>query len=486
MKKKKKINSKYDKYQSPLAERYASDEMSYNFSDQLKYSTWRALWIALAETEKALGIKAISRKQIDEMKKFRDKIDFDAARKHEIRVKHDVMAHVHAYGDQCPAASSIIHLGTTSAFVQDNADLILMKNGMKILLKKLVNVIDALVVFASNNKNLITLGYTHYQPAQLTTVGKRACLWMQDFILDIEDLENRIDNLRFRGAKGTIGTQNSFMALFNRDEKKVKQLEQQVSKKMGFDKILPVAGQVYTRKIDSQISDVLSGIAQSAHKFANDLRLLHNLKEIEEPFGKKQIGSSAMPYKRNPMRCERVTALARYIICDSVNTDLTSGAQWFERTLDDSANRRLVIPEMFIATDAMLDIVLGVVRGLTVYPKVIERRVNEELPFLASESILMEAVKAGGNRQKLHEKIRKYSMETTTLVKEKGAENDFMERIKRDKDFAAIKDKLADILNPKNFIGRAPKQVTEYNAEVAKPLLRKFKKLLGVKIEFKV
>lgn len=486
MMKKKKINSKYDKYQSPLAERYASDEMSYNFSDQLKYSTWRALWIALAETEKALGIKAISRKQIDEMKKFRDKINFDAARKHEIRVKHDVMAHVHAFGDQCPAASPIIHLGATSAFVQDNADLILMKNGMNILLKKLVNVIDALVVFAGKNKNLITLGYTHYQPAQLTTVGKRACLWMQDFILDIEDLENRIDNLRFRGAKGTIGTQNSFMALFNRDEKKVKQLDQQVSKKMGFDKILPVAGQVYTRKIDSQISDVLSGIAQSAHKFANDLRLLHNLKEIEEPFGKKQIGSSAMPYKRNPMRCERVTALARYIICDSVNTDLTSGAQWFERTLDDSANRRLVLPEMFIATDAMLDIVLGVVRGLTVYPKVIERRVNEELPFLASESILMEAVKAGGNRQKLHEKIRKYSMETTTLVKEKGAENDFMERIKRDEDFAIIKDKFNDILNPKNFIGRAPKQVTEYNAEVAKPLLRKFKKLLGVKIEFKV
>ena len=486
MMKKKKINSKYEKYQSPLAERYASDEMSYNFSDQLKYSTWRALWIALAETEKALGIKAISRKQIDEMKKFRDKINFDAARKHEIRVKHDVMAHVHAFGDQCPAASPIIHLGATSAFVQDNADLILMKNGMNILLKKLVNVIDALVVFASNNKNLITLGYTHYQPAQLTTVGKRACLWMQDFILDIEDLENRIDNLRFRGAKGTIGTQNSFMALFNRDEKKVKQLDQQVSKKMGFDKILPVAGQVYTRKIDSQISDVLSGIAQSAHKFANDLRLLHNLKEIEEPFGKKQIGSSAMPYKRNPMRCERVTALARYIICDSVNTDLTSGAQWFERTLDDSANRRLVLPEMFIATDAMLDIVLGVVRGLTVYPKVIERRVNEELPFLASESILMEAVKAGGNRQKLHEKIRKYSMETTTLVKEKGAENDFMERIKRDEDFAIIKDKFNDILNPKNFIGRAPKQVTEYITEVAKPLLRKFKKLLGVKIEFKV
>ncbi len=486
MKKKKKKNSKYDKYQSPLAERYASEEMSYNFSDQLKYSTWRTLWIALAETERSLGIKAISRKQIDEMKRFRDKINFDAARKHEIRVKHDVMAHVHAYGDQCPVASPIIHLGATSAFVQDNADLIIMKNGMNILLKKLVNVIDALVVFAHKNKDLITLGYTHYQPAQLTTVGKRACLWMQDFIIDLEDLENRIENLRFRGAKGTIGTQNSFMSLFNRDEKKVKQLDQQVSKKMGFDKILPVAGQVYTRKIDSQISDVLSGIAQSAHKFANDLRLLHNLKEIEEPFGKKQIGSSAMPYKRNPMRCERVTSLARYIICDSVNTDLTSGAQWFERTLDDSANRRLVLPEMFIATDAMLDIILGVVRGLTVYPKVIERRVNEELPFLASESILMEAVKAGGNRQKLHEKIRKYSMETITLIKEKGADNDFLERIKKDEDFAKIKGNLTDILNPKNFIGRAPKQVTEYITEVAKPLLRKFKKLLGVRTEFKV
>jgi len=482
----KKKNNKYDKYQSPLAERYASEEMSYNFSDQLKYSTWRKLWIALAETQRTLGIKAITRKQIDEMIKFRDKINFDVARKHEIRVKHDVMAHILAYGEQCPDASPIIHLGATSAYVQDNADLILIKNGMNILLKKLVNVIDALVVFANKNKDLITLGYTHYQPAQLTTVGKRACLWMQDFIIDIEDMENRIENLRFRGAKGTIGTQNSFMVLFNNDEKKVKQLDRQISEKMGFDKIFPITGQIYTRKIDSQISDVLSGIAQSAHKFANDIRLLHNLREIEEPFGKKQIGSSAMPYKRNPMRCERVTSLARYVICNSMNTALTSGAQWFERTLDDSANRRLVLPEMFIATDAMLDIVLGVVRGLTVYPKVIERRVNEELPFLASESILMEAVKAGGNRQKLHEKIRKYSMETITLIKEKGAGNDLLERIKKDEDFAKIRDSLTDILNPKNFIGRAPKQVTEYITEVAKPLLRKFKKLLGTKTEFKV
>ena len=482
----KKKNNKYDKYQSPLAERYASEEMSYNFSDQLKYSTWRKLWIALAETQRTLGIKAITRGQIDEMIKFRDKINFDVARKHEIRVKHDVMAHILAYGEQCPDASPIIHLGATSAYVQDNADLILIKNGMNILLKKLVNVIDALVVFANKNKDLITLGYTHYQPAQLTTVGKRACLWMQDFIIDIEDMENRIENLRFRGAKGTIGTQNSFMALFNNDEKKVKQLDRQISKKMGFDKVLPITGQIYTRKIDSQISDVLSGIAQSAHKFANDIRLLHNLREIEEPFGKKQIGSSAMPYKRNPMRCERVTSLARYIICDSMNTAITSGAQWFERTLDDSANRRLVLPEMFIATDAMLDIILGVVRGLTVYPKVIERHVNVELPFLASESILMEAVKAGGNRQKLHEKIRKYSMETITLIKEKGAVNDLLERIKKDEDFAKIKDNLTDILKPKNFIGRAPKQVTEYITEVAKPLLRKYRKLLGTKTEFKV
>ncbi len=483
---KKSIKKKYDAYKSPLAERYASEEMSYNFSDQLKYSTWRKLWIALAETQKTLGIKAITKKQIDEMKKFQDNINFDAARKHELRVKHDVMAHVHAFSDQCPNASPIIHLGATSAFVQDNADLIIIKNGMNILLKKLINVVDALVVFANKHKDLITLGFTHYQPAQLTTVGKRTCLWLQDFIIDIEDLENRIENLRFRGAKGTIGTQNSFMALFNNDEKKVKDLDKQVSKKMGFDKVLPVAGQIYTRKIDSQISDVLSGIAQSAHKLSNDIRLLHNLREIEEPFGKKQIGSSAMPYKRNPMRCERVAALSRYIICNSLNTDLTSGAQWFERTLDDSANRRLVLPEMFVATDAMLDIVLGVARGLCVYPKVIEKRVNEELPFLASESILMEAVKVGGNRQALHEKIRKYSMETITLVKEKGADNDFMERINRDKDFASIKDKLVDILNPKNFIGRAPKQVIEYTSEIAKPLLRKYKKMLGVNIEFKV
>ena len=479
-------DKRFEKYQSPLVERYASEEMSYNFSDKLKYSTWRKLWIALAETQKSLGVKTITKKQIEEMIKFRDKINFDVAKKHEIRVKHDVMAHVLAFGEQCPGANPIIHLGATSAFVQDNTDLILIRNGMKILLKKLINIINALVIFAKKNRDVITLGYTHYQPAQLTTVGKRACLWMQDFILDIEDTEYRIDNLKFRGAKGTIGTQNSFMALFNNDEEKVKRLDREIAKKLGFDKIFPVTGQIYSRKVDSQISDVLSGIAQSAHKFANDIRLLHNLREIEEPFEKQQIGSSAMPYKRNPMRCERITSLSRYVICNSMNPDLTSSAQWFERTLDDSANRRLVLPEMFLATDSILNIVLNVARGLVVYPKMIERHVRHELPFMASESILVEAVKAGGDRQKLHEKIRKYSMEASKFIKEKGIDNDLLERIIKDKAFACIKDKISDILNPKNFIGRAPKQVDEYITKVAKPLLRRYKDLIGISVEFKV
>ena len=477
---------RFGQYQSPLVERYAGEEMSYNFSDKLKYGTWRRLWIALAETQKKLGVKAITKKQIDEMIKFRDRINFDVARKHEIRVKHDVMAHVHAFGEQCPGANPIIHLGATSAFVQDNTDLILIKNGMNILLKKLVNVVNAFAVFAKKNRGVVTLGYTHYQPAQLTTVGKRACLWMQDFILDIEDAEYRIDNLRFRGAKGTIGTQNSFMALFNNDEEKVKRLDREVARKMGFDKVFPITGQIYTRKVDSQISDVLSGIAQSAHKFANDIRLLHNLREMEEPFEKQQIGSSAMPYKRNPMRCERITSLARYVICNSMNTGFTSGAQWLERTLDDSANRRLVLPEMFLAIDSILNVVLNVVKGLVVYPKMIERHVRQELPFMASESILMEAVKAGGNRQKLHEKIRKYSMEAAGLVKEKGLDNDLLERIIKDNDFACIKDKISDILNPRNFIGRAPKQVDEYITKVANPLLRRYKSLIGISADFKV
>ena len=479
-------DNKFDKYQSPLAERYASEEMSYNFSEKLKFSTWRRLWIALAETQRELGIKTISKKQINEMIKFRDNINYETANKHERRVKHDVMAHVLAFGEQCPEAKPIIHLGATSAFVQDNTDLILIKNGMNIILKKLVNIVDALVSFANKNKNMVTLGFTHYQPAQLTTVGKRACLWMQDFILDIEDLLYRIDNLRFRGAKGATGTQNSFMALFNNDEKKVKLLDKEIARKMGFDKIFPITGQTYSRKLDSQVLDVMSGIAQSAHKFANDMRLLHNLKEMEEPFEKQQIGSSAMPYKRNPMRCERITSLARYIICNSMNPAMTSSSQWFERTLDDSANRRLVLPETFMATDVMLNIVLNVAKGLVVYPKVIECHVMQELPFMASESILMEAVKAGGDRQKLHEKIRKYSMEAVALIKEKGVDGNLLENITKDKDFACIKDKISKIMNPENFIGRAPKQVDEYIMEVANPLLRKHKSLIGLSAEFKV
>lgn len=481
------IDEKYGKYKSPLVERYASKEMSYNFSDKLKYITWRRLWIALAETQKKLGVKTITKKQIEGMIKFQDKINFDAARKHEIRVKHDVMAHVHAFSEQCPEAKPIIHLGATSAFVQDNTDLILIKNGMKILLKKLVNIINALVIFAKTNRDIVTLGYTHYQPAQLTTVGKRACLWMQDFILDIEDMEYRIYNLRFRGAKGTIGTQNSFMALFNNDEEKVKRLDREIAKKMGFDKVFPITGQIYTRKVDSQISDVLSGIAQSAHKFANDVRLLQNLKEMEEPFERQQIGSSAMPYKRNPMRCERITSLARYVICNSLNPDFTSGNQWFERTLDDSANRRLVLPEIFLATDSILNIVLNVIKGLVVHTKVIERHVREELPFMASESIMMQAVKAGGDRQVLHEKIRKYSMEAARLIKENGFDNNYLlESIIKDKDFACIKDKISDIINAKNFIGRAPQQVDEYITKFARPLLRRYKDLIGISADFKV
>ncbi|MCP5003790.1 MAG: adenylosuccinate lyase [Planctomycetes bacterium] len=478
--------NKQDTYESPLAGRYAGKEMSYNFSDHHKYSTWRKLWITLAKTQRALGIKAITKKQIDEMVKYQDDIDFANVMKHEIRVKHDVMAHVHAFGDQCPGARPIIHLGATSAFVQDNADLVLIKNGLNILLEKMVNIVDALAVFAKKQRDIITLGFTHYQPAQLTTVGKRACLWAQDFIIDIEDIEYRINNLRFRGAKGTIGTQNSFMSLFGNDEEKVKSLDMVIARKMGFDKLFSITGQIYPRKADSQIADVLSGIAQSAHKFANDVRLLQNLREIEEPFGQKQIGSSAMPYKRNPMRCERVTSLARYIICNSLNSEFTSASQWLERTLDDSANRRLVIPETFLSTDAMLNIVLGVARGLVVYPKVIERHVYKELPFMASEDILMEAVKAGGDRQKIHEKIRTYSMKSATLMKEKGVDNDLIDRIKRDKDFAAIKDKISSIMDPVNFIGRAPEQVDEFITSVVKPLQRRYKRFLGLKAEFKV
>ncbi|HHT9125820.1 MAG TPA: adenylosuccinate lyase [Candidatus Brocadiia bacterium] len=472
--------AKYDKYQNPLIERYASAEMCSNFSDKRKYSTWRRLWVALAETEKGLGLDIISDEQIQEMRKFEDDVNFDVANEYERKMKHEVMAHIHAYASQCPKARPIIHLGATSAYVMDNADLIMMRDGMKILQKALVNVIYALSSFAKRYANLPTLGFTHFQPAQLTTVGKRACLWVQDFILDLDDLEQRIDGLKFRGVKGTTGTQQSFMALFNQDEEKVKKLDELVTQKMGFNEAFPVTGQTYTRKVDTQALFVLAGIAQSAHKFANDIRLLQSLREIEEPFEEEQVGSSAMPYKRNPMRCERVTALARYVICNALNPAFTAASQWLERTLDDSANRRISIPEAFLATDAILNIVLNVSSGLVVYPKVIENRIRQELPFMVTEEILMAAVSAGGDRQVLHKRIQEHAMESIRLVKEEGKENDLLERIAKDTSFSILKGKLRErFANPEILVGRAPGQVHEFLKDIVKPILAKHKDLLG-------
>lgn len=472
--------SVYDKYQNPLIERYASAEMCSNFSDKRKYSTWRRLWVALAETEKGLGLDIISDEQIQEMRKFEDDVNFDVANEYERKMKHEVMAHIHAYASQCPKARPIIHLGATSAYVMDNADLIMMRDGMKILQKALVNVIYALSSFAKRYANLPTLGFTHFQPAQLTTVGKRACLWVQDFILDLDDLEQRIDGLKFRGVKGTTGTQQSFMALFNQDEEKVKKLDELVTQKMGFNEAFPVTGQTYTRKVDTQALFVLAGIAQSAHKFANDIRLLQSLREIEEPFEEEQVGSSAMPYKRNPMRCERVTALARYVICNALNPAFTAASQWLERTLDDSANRRISIPEAFLATDAILNIVLNVSSGLVVYPKVIENRIRQELPFMVTEEILMAAVSAGGDRQVLHKRIQEHAMESIRLVKEEGKENDLLERIAKDTSFSILKGKLRErFANPEILVGRAPGQVHEFLKDIVKPILAKHKDLLG-------
>ncbi|MBI2560261.1 MAG: adenylosuccinate lyase, partial [Planctomycetes bacterium] len=445
-----------------------------------KYSTWRRLWVALAETEKGLGLDIISDEQIQEMRKFEDDVNFDVANEYERKMKHEVMAHIHAYASQCPKARPIIHLGATSAYVMDNADLIMMRDGMKILQKALVNVIYALSSFAKRYANLPTLGFTHFQPAQLTTVGKRACLWVQDFILDLDDLEQRIDGLKFRGVKGTTGTQQSFMALFNQNEEKVKKLDELVTQKMGFNEAFLVTGQTYTRKVDTQALFVLAGIAQSAHKFANDIRLLQSLREIEEPFEEEQVGSSAMPYKRNPMRCERITALARYVICNALNPAFTAASQWLERTLDDSANRRISIPEAFLATDAILNIVLNVSSGLVVYPKVIENRIRQELPFMVTEEILMAAVSAGGDRQVLHKRIQEHAMESIRLVKEEGKENDLLERIAKDTSFSILKGKLRErFANPEILVGRAPGQVHEFLKDIVKPILAKHKDLLG-------
>ncbi len=472
-------------YDNPLIKRYASKDMSQNFSNDTKFRLWRRLWIALAEGEMELGLN-ISKEQIEEMKKYADDINYDVAQQREREVRHDVMAHVYAFGSQAKSAMPIIHLGATSCYVTDNAEIIMIDRALRLVKAKLVSVMDKLKKFAIKHKDLPTLGFTHLQPAQLTTVGKRACLWLSDLKLDLEILDYIIDNVRLRGVKGTTGTQASFLSLFDGDDEKVKALEKAVVAKMGYKSAYAVTGQTYTRKFDYEVMSILSMIAQSASKFANDIRLLQHMKEIEEPFEKNQIGSSAMAYKRNPMRTERICALARYIISLPSNEAMTASTQWFERTLDDSANKRITIPQAFLATDGMLNLYLNVADGLVVYDKVINKHVLAELPFMATEEILMECVKAGGDRQELHEKIRVHSMESAKKVKIEGGNNDLIERIKGDSAFSAIHDKLDKILDPKNFIGRAPKQATEFIAQEIDPILKANKSIIGLEGEVNV
>ena len=472
-------------YENPLITRYASREMSENFSDEKRFKLWRKLWIALAESEMELGLN-IKKSQIDEMKKYADNINFDVAAKYEREVRHDVMAHVHAFGDQAKSAMPIIHLGATSCFVDCNSELIIMYDALKIIKNKLVNVMDKLRAFALKYKDMPTLGFTHLQPAQLTTVGKRATLWLQDLEMDYNDLENLFSQFRLRGVKGTTGTQASFMELFDGDESKVKELEKRVVKKMGFDKVYGVTGQTYPRKFDYNVLCVLSQIAQSAYKFSNDIRILQNMKEIEEPFEKLQIGSSAMAYKRNPMRSERMGSLARYVISLPMNSAITAGTQWFERTLDDSANRRIVNAQAFLALDGILNIYMNVSENLVVYDKVIAKHIAAELPFMATENIMMECVKAGGNRQELHERIRVLSMEAGRNVKERGGDNNLIDLIKNDDMFAAVKDRLDEILDAKKFIGRAPSQVVEFISNEIDPILAENKAVLGAKGDVRV
>jgi adenylosuccinate lyase len=472
-------------YSNPLAERYSSKEMLENFSPNKKFSTWRKLWVALAEAEKELGLN-ITDAQIQEMKENIYNIDYELAAKKEAEFRHDVMAHVHTFGTQAPKAMPIIHLGATSAFVGDNTDLIQIKDGLDIIKTKLVNVIAEMSKFAMEYKDLPTLGFTHFQAAQLTTVGKRATLWLQSLMLDLEELEFREKTLRFRGVKGTTGTQASFKELFNDDFSKVKELDEKITEKMGFDKRFLVAGQTYDRKVDSETMNLLANIAQSAHKFTNDLRLLQHLKEIEEPFEKKQIGSSAMAYKRNPMRSERISSLAKFVIALQQSTAMTASTQWFERTLDDSANKRLSLPQAFLAVDAILIIWKNVLDGLVVYPKMIEKHIMAELPFMSTEYIIMECVKNGGDRQELHERIRVHSMEAGRMVKVEGKENDLIERILNDKGFNLDKERLLEILAPKNFIGFAPEQTEEFvNIEI-KPILEKYRDRLGMEAALRV
>jgi len=472
-------------YSNPLAERYSSKEMLEIFSPKFKFSTWRKLWYVLAETEKELGLN-ITDEQLAQMKANIDNIDYELADEMEKKFRHDVMAHVHTFGTAAPKAMAIIHLGATSAYVGDNTDLIQIKEGLSILKKKLINVMDGLAKFSNEYKDLPTLGFTHFQAAQLTTVGKRATLWLQSLMLDLEELEFRQDTLRFRGVKGTTGTQASFQELFNGDYKKVKELDERVAEKMGFNKRFLVTGQTYDRKIDSEISNLLSNIAQSAHKFTNDLRLLQHLKEIEEPFEKNQIGSSAMAYKRNPMRSERISSLAKFVIALQQSTAMTASTQWFERTLDDSANKRLALPQGFLAVDAILIIWKNILEGLVVYPKMIEKHIMAELPFMATEYIIMEGVKKGGDRQELHELIRVHSMEAGKQVKVEGLENDLIERIINDLSFDIDREKLMEILDPKNFIGFAPAQVVDFLETEVNPILEKNKELLGMNTDLKV
>ena len=479
------------RYISPLSERYASKEMQYIFSEDKKFRTWRRLWIALAETEMELGLNedgkpVITQEMIDEMKEHQDDINYDVARAREKEVRHDVMSHVYAYGQQCPKAAGIIHLGATSCYVGDNTDMIIMKEGLELVRKKLVNVIYELAQFAEKNKDLPTLAFTHFQPAQPTTVGKRATLWINEFMMDLEDLDYVLSTLKLLGSKGTTGTQASFLELFQGNHDIIDQIDPMIAKKMGFEKCMPVSGQTYSRKVDTRVCNVLAGIAASAHKMSNDIRLLQHLKEVEEPFEKNQIGSSAMAYKRNPMRSERIASLSRYIMIDALNPAITSATQWFERTLDDSANKRLSIAEGFLATDGVLDLVLNVVDGLVVYPKVIEKRLRSELPFMATENIMMDAVKKGGDRQELHERIRQLSMEAGANVKEKGLDNNLLELIAEDPKFGLSLEDLEKTMDPAKYVGRSPRQVEVYLREEVKPVLEKNKDIIGIKAEINV
>lgn len=475
----------YDRYISPFETRYASQEMQYIFSQDNKFKTWRHLWVALAKAEQSQGL-AITDAQIAELEAFQDDINYDVAVQREKECRHDVMSHVYAYGVQCPSAKGIIHLGATSCYVGDNTDVLVMKQAMEVVRRKMLNVMALLADFAKQYKDMPALAYTHLQPAQLTTVGKRATLWLNEFYMDYQELAHRLNTLELLGSKGTTGTQASFVELFDGDSAKIKAVDAFIAKEMGIEKIVPVSGQTYSRKVDYNVLSMLSGIAQSAMKFGNDMRLLANFKEMEEPFEKQQIGSSAMPYKRNPMRCERICSLARYVMTDVLNPAFTAGTQWFERTLDDSANKRVAVAEAFLATDAILNIMLNVCDGLVVYPKVVRSRIMEELPFMASENIMMSAVKKGGDRQELHEKIRVYAQQAAKVVKEEGGKNDLIDRVCADASFGLEKAEIEAILKPEAFTGRAAQQVDEFLQECILPLLAQNKAVLGEKAELSV